>query len=502
MRSFERGVTDVRRQFRLSRIGRTVLGVSALTGVSLMVAGPAEAATAGTAAVVGTTVQYTAAGSKTNTVTATRSGRVVTIDDKVTVKAGKGCKAVKGDVTKVRCTTARTPTRIVVSLGDRNDTLVNKSDLRVNAYGGGGNDTLTGGSGDDYLDGGAGHDRLTGAAGNDRIDGKSGNDRLDGGRGFDELIGYSGNDRVYGGPDADNLHEGNDPSGPDADFLSGGAGDDSVLYHLRDKAVTADADGVIGDDGTKGERDTIATDVETLYGGFGNDKLKGTARRNILLGGDGNDNLTGLGGDDVLDGGRGADLLDGGPGDDDLTGDEDYEGSPVWADVIRGGSGNDTVGYAYRSRAVTADLDGQSRDDGQAGEHDTLGADIENLVGSDGGDRLTGNAASNDIDGGAGNDTILGGAGADRMDGGGGNDTVRGGAGDDELYGDVGRDTVHGDAGDDNLYSGDGSDEGDGATDHLDGGANGAVGDYCAPWAPDTTVSCERLWPEPPNLRP
>jgi hypothetical protein len=35
----------------------------------------------------------------------TRSGNTITIDDRVAISAGKGCKKVKGDKTKVICTT-------------------------------------------------------------------------------------------------------------------------------------------------------------------------------------------------------------------------------------------------------------------------------------------------------------------------------------------------------------------------------------------------------------
>src|SRR5690242_17116101 len=67
-------------------------------------AAPAYAVTAGVVSVVKTTqIQYNASASKANSVVVTRSGRTVTIDDVVALKAGKGCKAVSGDKTKVRC---------------------------------------------------------------------------------------------------------------------------------------------------------------------------------------------------------------------------------------------------------------------------------------------------------------------------------------------------------------------------------------------------------------
>ncbi len=62
-----------------------------------------------------------------------------------------------------------------------------------------------------------------------------------------------------------------------------------------------------------------------LYGGDGNDRLKGGAGNNVLLGGGGNDTLIGGKGRNVLIGGAGSDQLVAGPGDDILIG-----GSTVW----------------------------------------------------------------------------------------------------------------------------------------------------------------------------
>ncbi len=72
------------------------------------------------------------------------------------------------------------------------------------------------------------------------------------------------------------------------------------------------------------------------------------------------------------------------------------------------------------------------------------GTQIENLIGSNYDDLLTGNATDNIIQGGAGNDTITGNAGADTLTGGAGNDTLLGGIGADILYGGLGTDTLTG----------------------------------------------------------
>jgi Ca2+-binding RTX toxin-like protein len=141
---------------------------------------PSSAAgTTGVASVYGVTkVRFKAGSSKTNTVVVSRSGNTVTFDDRVRIKAGPGCKAVKGDTTKVRCTARKAPTAVFVYLNDGNDYLRNDSGLTMYAAGGMGNDVLVGGSRADRLLGENGNDTLLGLAGNDNLDGYVGNDTL------------------------------------------------------------------------------------------------------------------------------------------------------------------------------------------------------------------------------------------------------------------------------------------------------------------------------------
>ncbi|BEL10929.1 hypothetical protein Q0Z83_091200 [Actinoplanes sichuanensis] len=314
-----------------------------LTAVSTtMIASPADAATTRVASVVdGTKVQYKAAAGKQNSVLLTRSGNTITIDDRVAITAGKGCKAVKGDKTKVRCTTAKPPTRVRVYTYDRNDTVVNRTGLGMTANGGTGNDKIYGGpgadllygdtgadqlfgnGGRDYLNGDEGNDRLWGGDGDDNLSGDRGNDALAGGNGHDSLFGMDGNDREYGGAGADKFWQTYDPDLPDADLFVGGPDEDEVVYIARERAVAADNDGVKGDDGGRGEGDTISTDVENLQGGDGNDWLAGNSARNVLYGSRGDDVLVGGGGNDALIGNEGRDRLWGGAGDDGLSGGPD-----------------------------------------------------------------------------------------------------------------------------------------------------------------------------------
>jgi serralysin len=325
-------------------------------------ASPAQAATAGVASVVSTTkVQYKAAKGKQNRVVITRSGNTVTVDDKVAVKAGKGCKAVKGDKTKVRCKTSKAPTRLRVYTYDRNDSVVNKTDLGMTADGGTGNDKLTGGPRADTLWGDSGADKIYGLGGKDQLVGHDGNDMISGGDGDDWVQGEVGNDAVYGGNGNDHFPEdeghdkiyggaGNDSVlmsqfkvGTDNDYFSGGPGDrDAISYIHYSKGITADADGAKGDDGAKGEKDTIATDVEEIQGGAGADRIYGTARADYLYGWGGNDLIYGYGGDDLVHGEAGQDRLYGGAGDDYVSG---YDWSePKGQDRLDGGANRTAEG--------------------------------------------------------------------------------------------------------------------------------------------------------------
>lgn len=281
---------------RLRRV--RVLTALAATLVLLVPGTPASAATTGTAKVQNETrVAFTAGEGKTNKVTVTRSGRTVTIDDVVTIKPGTGCRRVGKDVTKVRCTTAKTPLSFSVSLRDRNDRVLNNSDLAMTGYGGTGNDMVSGGPQRDLLDGGTGNDWIYGKAGDDYLHGGTGNDRLFAGYGLDTLSGGTG-----------------------ADQFSGGPGVDAVDYWDHKAPVTADLDARTGDDGIAGEKDTITADVEDILGSEYGDKLTGNAGRNMIYS---------RGGKDTVHGGDGPDLVAGGTGDDHLYGD-------AGDDIVRG----------------------------------------------------------------------------------------------------------------------------------------------------------------------
>jgi hypothetical protein len=93
--------------------------------------------------------------------------------------------------------------------------------------------------------------------------------------------------------------------------------------------------------------------------------------------------------------------------------------------VLNGGSGTDTVSYAYGlagTTGVTVSLAVSTAQSTGGSGSDTL-LSIEHLIGSAYADKLTGNTGANSLSGAAGNDTLDGGAGIDTMAGGDGSDT-------------------------------------------------------------------------------
>jgi Ca2+-binding RTX toxin-like protein len=133
-----------------------------------------------------------------------------------------------------------------------------------------------------------------------------------------------------------------------------------------------------------------------------------------------------------LVGGNGNDKLAGGPADDVLRGE-------AGADTLTGGGGRDTADYSDRTAPLNVSLDGAAGD-GEAGENDNVGADVEAVNGGSGDDTLTGGDADNALNGGAGNDTLYGSGGSDQLDGGAGDDLLDGGIGADTLIGGDGGD--------------------------------------------------------------
>ena len=337
--------------------------------------------------------------------------------------------------------------------------------------GGEGNDSLTGDDGNDTLRGDAGDDTLEGGAGMSTLEGGAGNDMLYGGALFDSLVGGDGDDTLRGGASGDRLNGG---AGSDtASYAgSGSAGIAGVNVDLaRAQAQTfynakggdaeldvlVDIENLVGSDGMdtltgsdeenriEGGRsdDTLIGNAgdDTLQGGLGNDSLEGGAGADVLEGDAGNDTLiggadddrlTGGAGNDSLEGGAGINTLEGGAGNDSLesgAGDDRLTGGAgndtliggAGADRLDGGAGNDTASYAGSGSAGSAGVNvslasNDARTGGDAAGDVLTG--IENVVGSDGMDTLTGTGGNNRIEGGQSRDMLTGGGGDDTLIGG------------------------------------------------------------------------------------
>ena len=297
---------------------------------------------------------------------------------------------------------------------------------------------------DDRLIGDANANRLAGGAGDDTLYGAGGDDTLEGGSGNDVYAFGRGD----GGDTVRDVHraDGRAAEAGDRDvlFLRGDLGmDDIVLRIVGGSLIVAlkdpdDPDAAFDDltdrvtvgnwsndlskievlafgDGARLDLREIVASGGLTDGGpavdltaaiaavYGDGTTTGYTPH---AGGDGDDVLTGGTGADVLLGGAGADILLGGPG----------------ADALNGGADGDTASYAGSSAGVTVDLLRGTGSGGDA-EGDSL-ANVENVIGSDHDDALTGDAGVNHLVGGDGNDTLKGGAGADRLEGGAGNDEL------------------------------------------------------------------------------
>jgi len=364
-----------------------------------------------------------------------------------------------------------------------------------------GNDSLSGAAGNDTLDGGLGNDTLNGGSGADTMIGGDGNDLyyVDN---VGDLVTESnadittgGNDTVYSTLSAYTLaanveklrllaasaangtgNGGNNTlyAGAGNNVLDGGSGADTVSYAYATAGVTVSlASGAA--QATGGSASDTLVSIENLSGSNHNDWLTGNSSANTLNGGSGADTMIGGDGNDLYYVDNAGDVvtetnanLETGGGDTvysylsayTLTTNVEvlrilasgaangtgnglnntfYAGAGN--NVIDGGTGTDTVSYAYATAGVTASLAiGTAQATGGSGS-DTL-VSIENLTGSNYNDNLTGSSLANTLNGGSGVDTLIGGDGADTLNGGSGADTMIGSDGNDFYYVDNAGDLV------------------------------------------------------------
>lgn len=320
--------------------------------------------------------------------------------------------------------------------------------------------TLIGNDGDNLLDGAGGADRMEGGKGDDLylvdgfdtvIEASSGgtdtvmtevgilNDALPANvenlllRGSANLTG-KGNTlaNVIYANIGDNILDGVKNSSTSAkDTLSYEFGSMSGVRVNLSLLNTAQNTGGSGTDTLVGDP-VVGYGFQNLTGSYYDDILQGTAP--TLDDSKAGDNvLNGLGGSDTVSyensavSGVTIDLtlegkaqITGGSGTDTLWSIENITGSTfddvffasAGNNVLDGGNGTDTVSYARSGNLVMVSLAISKLQNTGGSGMDTL-LKIENMIGSDYNDTLTGNTGANRLDGGKGADTLQGGAGDD-----------------------------------------------------------------------------------------
>ncbi|HEX8105251.1 MAG TPA: calcium-binding protein [Solirubrobacteraceae bacterium] len=370
---------------------------------------------------------YTAGAGVANTLQVSTFGQVNLYEqanDPIFVGGDAAGTCTNSGTTNVTCT--QVPTSITVNMGSEtlDDVVqISASDPSLATVNGGpGNDTL---SGLGVLNGGFGNDALTGN--------NSG-----------------GNTSTLNGDDGNDVLKSTDTT----EIMSGGPGTDTADYSSGFN-VRVSIDGV-ANDGPVGQNDNVKLDVENISGSPGSDILTGTAN--------------GLNVANTIAGGNGDDTVDGKDGNDVFIAAKDQDG----ADSFTGGAGTDGITYGNRTEDVRITLDDVTND-GEGGERDNVGADVENITGGNGDDFIGGPAGvvANTFNGGPGEDDLHGFSGDDTLSGGSGNDVLDGAAGIDTLAGNEGNDDLDGGIGNDVLGGNDGFDRIDGGTgaDAVNGGA-------------------------------
>ena len=260
---------------------------------------------------------------------------------------------------------------------------------------------------------------VTGTAGNNLYLAADGRDTIDGGAGNDTIRSYGEADLIYGG-DGDDLIS----AGIGADTVDGGAGIDTITFDESGRPVSLDLSQGIGL--TQDAQGDVYINIENVVGSRFADLITGGTGANDISGLSGNDVLFGHGGSDTLHGNTGNDQLFGDHGtnaqilgNDVLYGDEgdDTLSGDGGIDTVFGGDGYDMASYRTATAGVIASLETNTARtweyfNGTYGYVDTMNG-IEGLIGSNFGDRLSGDATDNRLEGGLRNDTLAGGRGSD-----------------------------------------------------------------------------------------
>ncbi len=314
---------------------------------------------------------------------------------------------------------------------------------------------------------------LSGGRGVDLLASSDGDDTLIAGTG-----GFSNQDVLFGNGGDDTLEASTSSNGgtamfggPGDDRLRGGGGSDSLLGDTGadelsggggfDSAAWSGSAGVTVTVGFGGADDGEPGEGDEVAGDI--EFIGGTNFADVLTGGPSTDFLFGGDGKDQIEGRGGDDVLAGGDAADTILGGDgvDQLSGGRQADDFSGGEGDDLVDFSDHTQAVKVTID-----------------DVANDGGSAGGEKDNVRTDVENVFGTQQNDTLTGSGLANTLTGGAGNDTINGGGGDDELFGDgqfpsatAGNDQLSGDGGDDQLLGGAGADT-------LAGGGDFDVADY------------------------
>ncbi len=217
------------------------------------------------------------------------------------------------------------------------------------------------------------------------------------------------NNLFFSGDDTFNMQAG---SGPD--FLSGGAGNDTFNFGAAFSDASHIDGGTGNDNAGAGRRLRIptlgyVTNVETVKLGDGHSYNLGTSP--VTTSAIDASALTGYGHtltihDQPVN--SGTLNITGGAGDDTFV-------VGLGGGSFDGGAGTDTIDYSNAGAGATVNLNLATAQAAGVNVGAIAISHVENIVGTDFSDTLTGNASDNVFEGGRGNDVI---------DGGGGNDTV------------------------------------------------------------------------------
>jgi len=288
------------------------------------------------------------------------------------------------------------------------------------------NDTLYGGENEDSIRSQRTPALLFGDAGNDTIVAEA-RASMYGGLGEDLIQGTVEANLIFGNEGADTLLGGSQRR----DSLYGGKGNDSIGFFIAGGGNNLGlplTGGFAGNEGNNYLRGDLGNDLvvginvrDSLFGGKGNDTLRGVASSSYLSGDDDDDILvinnttqTNSFGTTVLTIGIERTSLIGGAGNDSLFGPiGEFGGGRNFFD---GGDGNDTI----RVFATNDTAQGGAGDDfivsGTVSAFSSVGASSF----------FPGFAGRNLLDGGVGNDTIVAAFSTDTMIGGEGNDSLSG----------------------------------------------------------------------------